>query len=204
MTQNAIEIKNLSKKFKGFELSDISFNLPSGCIMGLVGENGAGKTTTIKLILGMLNKDSGSVKIFGNDNSQNLEQIKQEIGVVTDTIGIPKCLALKQIDAVMRGTFKNWDSEKFYSLAKKFSLPEKKQFGAFSRGMKMKLGIAIALSHNAKLLILDEPTSGLDPVVRDEVVDMLIDFTRDENCSILISSHHKRPRKAVRLHSIFT
>lgn len=189
MTQNAIEIKNLSKKFKGFELSDISFNLPSGCIMGLVGENGAGKSTTIKLILGMLNKDGGSVKIFGNDNSQNLELIKQDVGVVTDVIGIPKCLTLKEIDMVMRGTFENWNSEKFYSLSEKFSLPEKKRFGTFSRGMKMKLGIAIALSHNAKLLILDEPTSGLDPVVRDEVVDMLIDFTRDENCSILISSH---------------
>lgn len=189
MTQNAIEIKNLSKKFKGFELSDISFSLPSGCIMGLVGENGAGKSTTIKLILGMLNKDGGSVKIFGNDNSKNLELIKQEIGVVTDVIGIPKCLTLKEIDMVMRGTFENWNSEKFYSLSEKFSLPEKKRFGTFSRGMEMKLGIAVALSHNAKLLILDEPTSGLDPVVRDEVVDMLIDFTRDENCSILISSH---------------
>ncbi len=189
MTQNAIEVKNLSKKFKGFELSDISFNLPSGCIMGLVGENGAGKSTTIKLILGMLNKDGGSVKIFGNDNSQNLELIKQEVGVVTDVIGIPKCLTLKEIDMVMRGTFENWNSEKFYSLSEKFSLPEKKRFGTFSRGMEMKLGIAVALSHNAKLLILDEPTSGLDPVVRDEVVDMLIDFTRDENCSILISSH---------------
>lgn len=189
MTQNAIEIKNLSKKFKGFELSDVSFNLPSGCIMGLVGENGAGKSTTIKLILGMLNKDGGSVKIFGNDNSKNLELIKQEVGVVTDVIGIPKCLTLKEIDMVMRGTFENWNSEKFYSLSEKFSLPEKKRFGTFSRGMEMKLGIAVALSHNAKLLILDEPTSGLDPVVRDEVVDMLIDFTRDENCSILISSH---------------
>ncbi len=189
MTQNAIEIKNLSKNFKDFELSDISFNLPSGCIMGLVGENGAGKSTTIKLILGMLNKDGGSVKIFGNDNSKNLELIKQEVGVVTDVIGIPKCLTLKEIDMVMRGTFENWNSEKFYSLSEKFSLPEKKRFGTFSRGMEMKLGIAVALSHNAKLLILDEPTSGLDPVVRDEVVDMLIDFTRDENCSILISSH---------------
>ena len=157
--------------------------------MGLVGENGAGKSTTIKLILGMLNKDGGSVKIFGNDNSQNLELIKQEVGVVTDVIGIPKCLTLKEIDMVMRGTFENWNSEKFYSLSEKFSLPEKKRFGTFSRGMEMKLGIAVALSHNAKLLILDEPTSGLDPVVRDEVVDMLIDFTRDENCSILISSH---------------
>lgn len=186
---NALEIKELSKSFSGFELDRISLTLPSGCIMGLVGENGAGKSTTIKLILDMLHSDAGSVKIFGVSNSENISQLKENIGVVMDEVGIPECLTAKQVGKIMRHTFKNWSDEEYSRLLAKLSLPDNKPFKDFSRGMKMKLGIAVAMSHGAKLLILDEPTSGLDPVVRDEVVDMFYEFTRDENHSILISSH---------------
>lgn len=186
---NALEIRNLTKSYPGFTLDNINLTLPNGCIMGLIGENGAGKSTTIKLILDMIHKDSGSITIFGKDNGDNIELTKEEIGVVMDEAGIPECLTVRQVGEVMKHTFRNWDSAEYARLAEKFALPDKKQFKEFSRGMKMKLGIAVALSHNAKLLILDEATSGLDPVVRDEVVEMFGDFTRDENHSILISSH---------------
>jgi len=186
---NALEIKNLTKAYPGFTLDNLNLTLPSGCIMGLIGENGAGKSTTIKLILDMIHKDSGSIIILGKDNTDSIELTKEDIGVVMDEVGIPECLTVKQVGNVMRHTFRNWDDAEYARLVQKLALPDKKQFKAFSRGMKMKLGIAIALSHNAKLLILDEATSGLDPVVRDEVVEMFSDFTRDENHSILISSH---------------
>ena len=186
---NALEIKNVSKSFSGFYLDNISLTLPSGCIMGLIGENGAGKSTTIKLILDMLHKDSGTITILGKDNENNISLIKEDIGVVMDEVGIPECLTAKQAGKVMKHTFRNWDEREYNRLLQKLSLPDNKPFKDFSRGMKMKLGIAIAMSHGAKLLLLDEPTSGLDPVVRDEVVEMFYDFTRDENHSILISSH---------------
>ena len=186
---NALEIKNVSRHFSGFCLDNVSLTLPSGCIMGLIGENGAGKSTTIKLILNMLHKDSGAITIFGRDNEKEISLIKEDIGVVMDEIGIPECLTTKQVGKVMKHTFRNWNEAEYNRLLQKLSLPENKPFKDFSRGMKMKLGIAVAMSHDAKLLLLDEPTSGLDPVVRDEVVDMFHDFTRDENHSILISSH---------------
>ena len=157
--------------------------------MGLVGENGAGKSTTIKLILGMLQKDSGTVSILGRDSGALTPLDREEIGVVMDEPGIPACLTARQVSRVMRHTFRHWDDAEYTRLLGKLSLPENKPFGDFSRGMKMKLGIAIALSHGAKLLLLDEPTSGLDPVVRDEVVEMFCEFTRKEEHSILISSH---------------
>lgn len=186
---NALEIKNLTKKYKDFTLDDLNLTLPSGCIMGLIGENGAGKSTTIKLILDMVHKDSGTITILGKNNEENIELTKEDIGVVLDEVGIPECLTAIQVGKVMKHTFKNWDNDEYLRLLTKFALPLKKQFKEFSRGMKMKLGIAVALSHNSKLLILDEATSGLDPLVRDEVVEMFNDFTRDENHSILISSH---------------
>jgi len=186
---NALEIRNLTKSFKDFRLDNLSLTLPSGCIMGLIGENGAGKSTTIKLILDIIHKDSGSIKILGEDNEKNIKMTKEDIGVVLDEVGLPECLTAKQVGKVMKHTFKNWDQDEYNRLLSKFSLPIGKQFKDFSRGMKMKLGIAIAMSHGAKLLLLDEATSGLDPVVRDEVVEMFYDFTRDEDHSILISSH---------------
>jgi len=186
---NALEIRNLTKSFKDFRLDNLSLTLPSGCIMGLIGENGAGKSTTIKLILDIIHKDGGSIKILGEDNEKNIKMTKEDIGVVLDEVGLPECLTAKQVGKVMKHTFKNWDQDEYNRLLSKFSLPIGKQFKDFSRGMKMKLGIAIAMSHGAKLLLLDEATSGLDPVVRDEVVEMFYDFTRDEDHSILISSH---------------
>jgi len=186
---NALEIKNLTKSYPGFTLDNLSLTLPSGCILGLIGENGAGKSTTIKLILDMLHKDSGTVTILGKDNGDNIKLTKEDIGVVMDEVGIPECLNTKQVGKIMKHTFRNWDDAEYARLLKKLSLPDNKPFKDFSRGMKMKLGIAIAMSHGSKLLLLDEATSGLDPVVRDEVVEMFSDFTRDENHSILISSH---------------
>ncbi len=170
---NALEIKNASKSFSGFCLDNISLTLPSGCIMGLIGENGAGKSTTIKLILDMLHKDSGTITILGKDNGKNISLIREDVGVVMDEIGMPECLTAKQIGKVMKHTFRNWNEAEYARLLQKLSLPDNKPFKDFSRGMKMKLGIAVAMSHGAKLLLLDEPTSGLDPVVRDEVVDMI-------------------------------
>lgn len=186
---NALEIKNLTKSFPDFTLDNISLELPSGCVMGLIGENGAGKSTTIKLILDILHKDEGTITILGRDNTDNIKLTKQDIGVVMDEMGIPECFNALQVGKIMKHTFTNWDDAEYKNLLKKMSVPTKKMFKDFSRGMKMKLGIAVALSHKAKLLLLDEATSGLDPVVRDEVIDMLIDFTRDEGNSILISSH---------------
>lgn len=186
---NALEIRNLTKAYPGFTLDDVSLTLPSGCIMGLIGQNGAGKSTTIKLILDMIHKDSGSVAIMGRDNEDHIELTKEEVGVVLDEVGIPECLTVKQVGRVMAHTFRHWDSAQYARLTKRFALPEHKPFKEFSRGMKMKLGLAIALSHGSRLLILDEATSGLDPVARDEVVEMLGDFTRDERNAILISSH---------------
>ena len=186
---NALEIRHLNKSFPGFRLNDLNLTLPAGCIMGFIGENGAGKSTTIKLILDILKKDSGTITILGKENSADIRSIKEDIGVVMDDVGIPECLTLKQIEKVMGHTFRNWDRDHFLKLAKKLSLPDGKPFKDFSRGMKMKLGIAIAMSHGAKLLLLDEATSGLDPVVRDEVVDMFMDYTRNEEHSIFISSH---------------
>lgn len=183
---NALEIKNLTKSYPGFKLDNLNLTLPSGCIMGLIGENGAGKSTTIKLILDMIHKDSGTISIFGKDN---VELTKEDIGVVMDEVGIPECLTTVQVGKIMKNTFKNWDENEYSRLLTKLAIPDNKEFRDFSRGMKMKLGIAIAMSHNSKLLILDEATSGLDPVVRDEVVEMFSDFTRDENHAVLISSH---------------
>lgn len=186
---NALEIKNLTKSFKEFKLDNVNITLPSGCIMGLIGENGAGKSTLIRLILDILHKDRGTVTVLGKDNGDNLRLTKEEIGVVTDEIGIPECLNARQVGKIMKHTFKSWDDKTYKNYLVKLAIPDNKQFKDFSRGMKMKLGIAVALSHGSKLLLLDEATSGLDPVVRDEVVEMFGDFTRDENHSILLSSH---------------
>lgn len=186
---NALEIKHLTKQFNGFKLDDLNLTLPCGCIMGLIGENGAGKSTTIKLILDMIHKDSGTITILGKENTDNIHLIKEDIGVVMDEVGIPECLTAVHVGKIMRCTFHNWDDGTYQRYCKQLSIPTDKQFKDFSRGMKMKLGIAVALSHNSRLLLLDEATSGLDPVVRDEVVELFSDFTRDESHAILISSH---------------
>lgn len=186
---NALELKNVSKAYRDFQLGDISFVLPSGCIMGLIGENGAGKSTTIKLILDMVRRDSGEISILGKDNQNDFCRVKEEIGVVLDEAYFPESITAREVNAIMKHTYHHWDESQYFDYLRRFSLPDKKSFKEFSRGMKMKLAIAVALSHHARLLILDEPTSGLDPIVRDEIVDLFYEFTREESHSILISSH---------------
>lgn len=186
--ENAIEINGLKKSYKDFDL-ELSLALPRGCIMGLVGENGAGKSTTIKCILGMIDKDAGTITALGQDAGRGNRALREQIGVVMDEPPFPMGLTAKQIGRVMAGIFKSWDSAVYGDFLTRFALPPDKCFKDFSRGMKMKLSIAAALSHHPALLILDEPSSGLDPLVRDEVMDIFSDFTRDENHSILISSH---------------
>lgn len=186
---NAVEIKDLCKTYPGFSLDHVNLTLPCGCIMGLVGENGAGKSTTIRLILDMIARDGGTITLLGKDNRENIRLLKEDIGVVLDEVGIPACLNPKQVGKIMANTFRNWEPAVYASLLEKLAVPQEKQFKDFSKGMKMKLGIAVALSHRPRLLILDEATSGLDPVVRDEVLDLFSEFTREESHAVLISSH---------------
>ena len=187
--KNNIELQNLTKKYVGFELKDISFSVPEGCIVGLIGENGAGKTTTIKSILNITKAD-GVIKIFGKDNKEYEKEIKKEIGVVLDDSFLSDYLTAKQINSIIKDAYKNWNENKFYDLLKQFNLPTNKLIKDFSSGMKMKLKIATAISHNPKLLILDEPTSGLDPVVRSEILDIFRKYIEeDETRSILLSTH---------------
>ena len=183
---NALEIHNLTKQRRDFTLHIDELTLPGGCIMGLIGENGAGKSTTIQLILGSLRRDSGTISVLG---SNDVALVKQDLGVVLDEVGFHDFFNAKQIGRIMADIFTRWDDALYQQYLRRFSLPEEKAFKEFSRGMKMKLGIAVALSHYPKLLLLDEATSGLDPVIRDELLDIFLDFARDEEHSILISSH---------------
>lgn len=187
---NAIEVQALGKKYPGFELRDVTFALPEGCIMGLVGENGAGKSTLIRLIMGAAGASSGQARVLGADvRGPDFTKIKDEIGVVLDEAHFPASLNARQIGRIMEDTYTRWDVGVYEAYLMRLDLPEKKRVQDFSRGMKMKLALACALSHDAKLLILDEPTGGLDPLVRDEILDILEDFTRREDRSVLISSH---------------
>ncbi len=187
--ENNIEIKNVSKKYDKFELKNISFNVPKGVIVGLIGENGAGKTTTIKSILNIINF-KGDIKIFGKDNKKYEKTIKQDIGVVLDDSFLSDYLDAKGIGKVMQSFYKNWNEKKYLEYLQKFNLPSNKMVKDFSSGMKMKLKIAAAISHSPKLLILDEPTSGLDPVVRNEILDIFREYMlEDEERSILMSTH---------------
>ena len=186
---NSIEIRGLSKSFDRFSLKDVNLTLPNGSIMGFIGENGAGKTTTIKLILNQLKKDSGTICILGLDHIKDEKSIKEDIGVVFDESYFHDNLKPKHISKVMSNIYKNWNQEFFYDNLNKFNIPVDKMTKDFSRGMKMKLSIATALSHNPKLLILDEATSGLDPIIRNEILDIFREFIQDENHSVLISSH---------------
>ncbi len=186
---NALELHALEKHYKDFTLGPLELTLPGGTICGLIGENGAGKSTTIKLILDMAARDGGTVTILGRDNRTNLVRTKEELGVVLGSDGIPQCLNAVQVGRVMAGIYRSWDAAVYADYCKRFALPEKKKYKDYSAGMQRKLCIAVALSHHPKLLLLDEATNGLDPVVRDEVVNLLLDFARDEEHSILISSH---------------
>ena len=184
---NALEIKGLSKEYKDFRLDNVSFEVPSGSIVGLIGENGSGKTTIIKLILNMIKKNGGEVTVLGKN--KDISDIKNEIGVVMDEPGFPRFLNAVEINRIMRNIFSNWSEDTFFGYLKKLKVPDNKEYKDMSKGTKMKTGIAVALSHNPRLLILDEATNGLDPVVRSEVNEIFTEFTRDESHSILISSH---------------
>ena len=184
---NALELHGLEKHYPDFALGPIDLELPGGTVCGLIGENGAGKSTTIKLILDMIDREAGTVKLFGQEEITPLA--KADIGVVMGGEGIPTCLTAPQVGKVMAGIYPNWDAAAYADWCRRFDLPENKKYGDYSTGMKMKQCLAVAFSHHPKLLLLDEATSGLDPVVRDEFIDLLLDFVRDENHAILISSH---------------
>ena len=184
---NALTISGLTKTYKDFVLDKVSFTVPNGSIVGLIGENGAGKSTTINASLGLIQKEAGTVSILGRKELDN--ETKEQIGVVFDGSNYPEILSPAKLNRVMRNIYHTWDEQTYMRLLKNFSLPQDKQIKQFSKGMKMKLAISIALSHHSKLLILDEATSGLDPVVRDDILDMLLDFVQDEEHSILVSSH---------------
>ena len=187
--ENNIEVNNLSKKYDGFELKNINFAVPKGSIVGFVGENGAGKTTTIKSILNITNAN-GNIKILGKDIKQHEKEIKQNIGVVLDDSFLSDYLTAKQINSIVKDIYKEWNESKYINYLKQFNLPTNKLLKDYSSGMKMKLKIATAISHNPKLLILDEPTSGLDPVVRNEILDIFRNYIEeDETRSIFISTH---------------
>ena len=187
---NAIELSHVTKHFPGFTLQDLSLTVPSGTICGLVGENGAGKSTTIRLLMGALRPDSGRCAVLGADSAApEFLSLKEDIGVVLDEAYFPESLNALQVGGVMAKTYRRWDGKQYQNYLTRFGLPEKKPFKDFSRGMKMKLAIAVALSHSPRLLVLDEATAGLDPIVRDEVLEIFNEFTREEDHSILISSH---------------
>ena len=187
--ENILEVKNLCKKYEDFELKNINLELPKGMIMGLVGENGAGKTTTIKAILNVINIDSGEIKIFDSNIYDNEKQIKEDIGVVLDDGFLSEYLNPIDINKIMKNIYKNWDEKLYFKYIEDFKLPKDKASKDYSSGMKMKLKIAVAISHHPKLLILDEPTSGLDPIARNEILDIFQDFIQNEENSILVSSH---------------
>lgn len=187
---NAIELNHVTKAFPGFTLRDLTLSVPQGTICGLVGENGAGKSTTIRLLMGALTPDSGSCAVLGLDTAApEFLEAREDIGVVLDEAYFPEVLTAAQVGKIMARTYRRWDGDVYRSYLNRFGLPEKKMFRDYSRGMKMKMAIAAALSHDPKLLVLDEATSGLDPIVRDEVLEIFNEFTRAEDHSILISSH---------------
>lgn len=186
---NTLEISNLSKDYGDFRLDNVSFSLPTGYVMGLIGPNGAGKTTIIKIIMNLVMKNGGEIKVFGKDHHAHEVEVKKRIGFVYDTPNYYEHLSLKRLKSVIAPFYENWDEAVFNDLVGRFDLPLNKPLKKFSKGMSMKSSIAIALSHHADFIIMDEPTSGLDPVVRREMLDFLRELMQDENKSILFSSH---------------
>ena len=187
--QDALIIRNLNKRYTDFALQDLSLTLPRGTIMGFIGENGAGKTTTIKLILDLIKRDSGEILLLGQEPLRSSSMIREKIGVVMDEIGFPENMNAQQVNLILKKIYQTWDTTRFERYLEQFQLPVRKSIKEYSRGMKMKLGIAVALSHDSELLILDEATSGLDPIVREEILDVFQDFIQDEQKAVFISSH---------------
>ena len=186
---NVIELKDVVKDYGDFKLDKISFAVTEGSVCGFIGQNGAGKTTTINLILDVIKKDAGEVLLFGQPVDGKSASLREDVGVVFDEMGFHDFMTGKDINIMMKNIYKNWDEEVFFDYLKRFSLPSKKPCGKFSRGMRMKLQIAVALSHHAKMLIMDEPTSGLDPIVRNEMINIFREFVVEEDHTILLSSH---------------
>ena len=189
MNEYVLELFDVTKRYDDFTLDHVSFQVPRGCICGFIGQNGAGKTTTIQLILDIIKKDEGSIRVFGRDMEKEGAILKEKIGVVFDEMGFHEFLTATEINRVMKNVYANWKEDLFFDYLKRFSLPRKKRCGSFSRGMRMKLQIAVALSHEAELLIMDEPTSGLDPIVRNEILQIFQEYVMEENHTILLSSH---------------
>src|SRR5690554_381147 len=190
MTVKAIlELKNVTKRFAGFTLDRVNFSLEPGFIMGFIGANRAGKTTTIKLIMNLLHLDGGQVEVFGLDSRQHEQEVKQRVGFVYDDNHFYEELTIAEMTRVVAPFYQSWDWSIYNNYLRRFELPEKKKIKAFSRGMKMKYALAVALAHKAELLIMDEPTSGLDPIVRSELLDILQEVIQDERRSVLFSSH---------------
>lgn len=184
-------LKNVNKKYEksNFAIKDISFSVPEGSIVGFIGENGAGKSTTMNCILNVIRRDSGTIEIFGREMTDEDIDIRENIGVVYDSNNFPEYLTAKQLADILGRIYSKWDDFCFEQFLRRFGLPESQKIKSYSRGMSMKLAIAVALSHDSKLLILDEATSGLDPIMRDEILDVLLEFVKQENHSILLSSH---------------
>ena len=189
MSDYSLKVENLTKKYDDFLLDKVSFYVPKGNIVGLIGENGAGKSTTINTMLDIIERDSGDIYILDSEKNKVNNEIREKLGVVFDGNNFPEDLTPQKLNNVLTRIYKKWENKTFFEYIKKFNLPKTKKIKNFSKGMKMKLSISVALSHNAELLILDEATSGLDPIVRDDILDILLDFVQDENKSILISSH---------------
>ena len=187
--ENAIEIKDLTKRYDGFTLDKVSFEVSKGSIMGFIGQNGAGKTTTINCLLNLIKRDEGEIKLLGMDMPKKEYEIKALVSAVFDELPFNEELNARVLDKVLRGVFGRWDSDVFFGYLDRLQLPSKKKFAEFSKGMKMKLQIAAALSHHARLLIMDEATTSLDPVVRNEILDIFLEYLQDEENAILMSSH---------------
>lgn len=185
----SLEIKGLKKHYNNFSLEDINIRLPKGSIIGLIGENGAGKSTTMKAALDLINKDAGEVLFWGKHLSEEPRKLKEDIGVVFDGINFYETLTPRKVGRVSKEAYSNWDMNLYKQYLEKFELPLNKEIKTLSKGMQVKLCLAVALSHHAKLLILDEPTSGLDPVIRDDILDVFLEFVQDEENSVLLSSH---------------
>ena len=187
--KNVVELKDVTKDYGDFKLDQVSFTVPEGSVCGFIGQNGAGKTTTIKLMLDVIKADQGEIRLFGENIEKDSARLREDIGVVFDEMGFHEFMTGRDINIMMKNIYKNWDEDVFFDYLKRFSLPSRKQCGDFSRGMRMKLQIAVALSHHAKLLIMDEPTSGLDPIVRNEMLQIFREFVIEEDHTILLSSH---------------
>ena len=189
MDRNALVVNGLTKRYQDFTLDGVSFTVPQGSIVGLIGENGAGKSTTLHAVLGLIGRDGGTVELLGLPDDTLDDQVRNQIGVVFDGNSYPEMLTPRKLGRVMGKIYRTWDPDRYAALLQQLALPADKRIKALSKGMKMKLALAVAFSHHAKLLVLDEATSGLDPVVRDDILDLFLEFVQEEDHAILVSSH---------------